>query len=268
MAPATISGSIAITLYLVATTYVIQRLSGKKSISKQWFLLLGFISGILHTYCVLHLIFSNAGVDLGLFNIASLIGVIVIAIALSTNIFRPFENITVVAYPIAATAIAASLVFESTFTPLRDLSSSIAAHILLSISAYSVLFIAVGQAILIALQNRQLKQKHSQSVIRVLPPIQTMERALFDIIWIGMGLLSASIITGLMFYEDIFQQHLAHKSLFSIVAWVIFALLLTGRHVFGWRGRTAVRWTYSGFSFLMIGYFGSKFVLEFVLTHS
>ncbi|MBL4868293.1 MAG: cytochrome c biogenesis protein CcsA [Pseudomonadales bacterium] len=268
MVSATISGSISATLYLVASTYVFQRLSGKKSISKQWFLLLGLIAGIFHAHSVLSLIFADAGADLGLFNIASLIGWIVIAIALSTNLFRPFENITVVVYPLAALAIAASLFFDSTFVPRTDLSLPITTHILLSICAYSVLFIAVGQAILIALQNRQLKQKHPQSIIRVLPPLQTMESVLFEIIWIGMALLSASIVTGFLFYEDIFQQHLAHKSVFSLIAWLIFAVLLCGRHVFGWRGRTAIRWTYSGFSFLMIGYFGSKFVLEFILTRS
>lgn len=268
MMPATITGSIAASIYLVASTYVFQRLSGKKSISKQWFLILGLIAGLFHTHSTLSLIFSSEGVDLGLFNIASLIGWVIIAIALCTSLFRPFENITVTAYPIAAIAIASSLVFGSSFTPLTDLSIPISIHILLSICAYSVLFIAVGQAILIAVQNKQLKQKNMHSAITVLPPLQTMENVLFEVITIGLVLLSASIITGFIFHEDIFQQHLAHKSVFSIIAWTIFAVLLGGRHILGWRGRTAIRWTYSGFLFLMIGYFGSKFVLEFILIES
>ncbi|MBV1881459.1 MAG: cytochrome c biogenesis protein CcsA [Pseudomonadales bacterium] len=268
MISATLSGSISAALYLVATTYVFQRLSGNKSISKHWFLLLGLIASLFHIHSALSLIFSDAGLDLGLFYIGSLIGWVVILTVLTTNLFRPFENIAIIAYPIAALSIVASLIFESTFDARNDIGLSIAIHILLSICAYSVLFIAVGQAVLIAIQNRQLKKKQTQSIINVLPPLQTMESVLFEIIWLGIGLLTASILTGFMFYEDIFQQHLAHKSVFSLVAWLTFAVLLSGRYIFGWRGRTAIRWTYSGFAFLMIGYFGSKFVLEFILIKS
>jgi ABC-type uncharacterized transport system permease subunit len=81
----------------------------------------------------------------------------------------------------------------------------------------------------------------------------------------GFVLLSLALVTGALFLEDIFAQHLVHKTILSIVAWVVFAILLWGRWRFGWRGRTAIRWTIGGFVFLMLAYFGSKFVLELVI---
>ena len=61
-------------------------------------------------------------------------------------------------------------------------------------------------------------------------------------------------------------MQLNHKTIFAILSWGIFAALLGGRKVYGWRGRTAVLWTLSGFVMLLLAYVGSKFVLE-VLLH-
>jgi ABC-type uncharacterized transport system permease subunit len=77
--------------------------------------------------------------------------------------------------------------------------------------------------------------------------------------------LSASLLTGFLYLEDIFAQHLVHKTVLSIIGWVLLAILLFGRFRFGWRGKTAIRWTLSAFAFLMLAYFGSKLVLEFIL---
>jgi ABC-type uncharacterized transport system permease subunit len=84
-------------------------------------------------------------------------------------------------------------------------------------------------------------------------------------IGVGFILLSLALVSGALFVQDLFAQHLVHKTVLSIVAWVVFAILLWGRQRFGWRGRTAIRWTLSGFFSLMLAYFGSKWVLEVVL---
>ena len=56
-----------------------------------------------------------------------------------------------------------------------------------------------------------------------------------------------------------------HKTVFGVLSWIVFAALLGGRHVYGWRGRIAVRWTLTGFLMLVLAYIGSKFVLEVIL---
>jgi ABC-type uncharacterized transport system permease subunit len=95
-----------------------------------------------------------------------------------------------------------------------------------------------------------------------------MESLLFQIIGAGFILLSLSLLTGFLYLDDLFAQHLVHKTVLSICAWGLFAALLIGHWRYGWRGKTAVRWTLSAFALLLIGYFGSKLVLEIFLGRS
>jgi len=104
-------------------------------------------------------------------------------------------------------------------------------------------------------------------VLRRLPPLLTMEALLFRIIWAGVVLLTLTLASGVVFSEELFGKvaRLNHKTVFGVLSWLIFAALLVGRHAYGWRGRTAVRWTLAGFLTLVLAYIGSKFVLEVIL---
>jgi len=138
--------------------------------------------------------------------------------------------------------------------------------IVLSIMAYSLFAIAAVQAILLAIQDHQLRNRRPGGIIRALPPLQTMEDLLMQLILAGFILLTLALLSGFFFLEDIFAQHLVHKTVLSIAAWLVFATLLWGRWKFGWRGRTAIRWTLGGYIALMLAYFGSKLVLELLLA--
>ena len=81
----------------------------------------------------------------------------------------------------------------------------------------------------------------------------------------GFVLLSIALLTGWLFVENLLAQDLVHKTVLSGVAWFVFAALLIGRYRAGWRGRTAIRWTLTGFVLLALAYFGSKVVLEVIL---
>ena len=123
----------------------------------------------------------------------------------------------------------------------------------------------VRSAVLVAVQDQHLRNRHPGGFIRALPPLQTMEVLLFEMIGLGFFLLSLALVSGLMFLENMFDQNLAHKTILSGIAWLVFGTLLWGRFRFGWRGRTAITWTLSGFVVLMLAYFGSKAVLELIL---
>jgi ABC-type uncharacterized transport system permease subunit len=99
----------------------------------------------------------------------------------------------------------------------------------------------------------------------ILPPMQVMEDLLIQFILFGFFLLSLSLATGFMFLHNIFAQHLVHKTVLSILAWLIFGSLLWGRWSFGWRGRKVIYLTLGGFILLLLAYFGSKLVLELIL---
>ncbi len=262
----TFTNLLAISLYLIATSYQALFLFNKRQQAPKLSFLLGcgFVAVAAHAYSALHTIHLNQQVDLGFFRISSLIFCFITGISLLSMLWRPSTNLLVALFPLATLSIIAS----SLSAPAHEIqiNTGLLIHILSSILAYSVMTIASIQAITLALQERHLKHHHMGGILQALPPLQTMEQMLFELIWLGMGLLSISLITGVIFIDDIFAQHLVHKTFFSILAWLIFAILLCGRHQLGWRGQTAVRWTLGGFVALMLGYYGSKFVLELILA--
>jgi ABC-type uncharacterized transport system permease subunit len=184
---------------------------------------------------------------------------------LGAAIAKPLENLAIILLPLAALSIVLEMRFPTTHILPDSAPMGLRIHVLLSVLAYSLLTIGAFQALLLALQDRQLRKKRPIRIMHALPPLETMETLLFQIIGIGFFLLSLSLMSGLMFLEDIFAQHLVHKTALSIVAWLVFAILLWGRWHFGWRGRKAIAWTLGGFVALMLAYFGTKIVLELIL---
>ena len=138
-------------------------------------------------------------------------------------------------------------------------------HIVIALSAYAVLSIAALQALAVAWQERSLRRKRWTSTLRALPPLSAMESLLFQYIVAGFALLTLTILSGALFIDDWMAQHLVHKTVLTLLAWVVFGVLLFGRLRFGWRGRTAVKFTLVGMAVLLLAFFGSKFVLEMVL---
>ena len=120
---------------------------------------------------------------------------------------------------------------------------------------------------MISLVEKRLHHASLPRVLRSLPPLLTMESLLFRMIGLGFVLLTLTLVSGVLFSEEIFGKvwQLNHKVLFGLISWGVFAALLCGHHFYGWRGKTAVRWTVSGFVFLLLAYLGSKFVLEQLL---
>ncbi len=141
----------------------------------------------------------------------------------------------------------------------------LSAHILLSMGAAALLFAAAVTAVLLVFLDRRLRTRRIVDLPKVLPPMDSVEKVMFRLIGGGFALLTLALLTGFIFVTNLFTQHLVHKTVLSLIAWVIFGVLLIGRTRYGWRGRSAVRWTLWGFGFLLLAYFGSKFVLEYLL---
>jgi ABC-type uncharacterized transport system permease subunit len=204
------------------------------------------------------------GFSFGFFNVASVIFWAIGLIVVLSSIRKPLHNLFILLLPFSILAITVGLVFDATKT--IHLSPGIFSHILLSILAYAMFTIASFHALLLAWQNRKLKLKQAHQVIGLLPPLQTMETLLFEFVWVGEVLLSLALVTGALYLENMFAQHLSHKIVFSVIAWLIYATLLVGRHRLGWGGMSAIKWTIGGFISLALAYFGSKFVLELLLA--
>ena len=139
-------------------------------------------------------------------------------------------------------------------------------HLVLAMMAYSLFTIALLHALLMAILERRLQRK-DRAAIGGLPPLLTLERLLFRLIGAAFVFLTLTLATGMAFSESMFGRAMRfdHKTIFAVLSWGTFGLLLGGRRLYGWRGRTALRWTLSGFVLLLFAYIGSRFVLEVIL---
>jgi ABC-type uncharacterized transport system permease subunit len=226
---------------------------------------LGFLGLMLHTWLLYRGIFSHAGLNLAFFNALSLASWTVVASLLISSLNKPIENLGIVIMPLAALTVLLDLLYPSLSFMGENTSWVLKLHVLLSMLAYSLLTLASVQALLLAVQDRYLRKRKPGGFIRALPPLMTMEALLFEMIGIGFVLLTLALLSGFAFLDNMFAQHLVHKTVLSVVAWMVFGGLLLGRRMWGWRGRKAIIWTLSGFAILILAYFGSKLVLELIL---
>ncbi|WP_347329724.1 cytochrome C assembly family protein [Marinimicrobium locisalis] len=259
--------SLAAAIYLLAGLYLLWKLRQEEEPDRPRLFFAVAAGLVVHGLGLQQLIHLGGGLELGFFRVSSLLIWVINALVLVSSLGKPLHNLFILLLPLSALGVVVSMVARTASQPLL-LDYPLASHVLLSILAYSLLTIATLQALLLAWQNHQLKHRHPTGRVRLLPPLQTMEALLFEILWAGYIVLTLSILSGFLFLEDLFAQHLAHKSIFSLAAWVIYSVLLWGRHQLGWRGYTAIRWTLAGFVLLMLAYFGSKLVLEIILGQS
>jgi len=225
----------------------------------------GAIAMILHSYLVFDGLHSRAFSPLGFIEASSLAFLLTNIVAALLLVIRPLQTVLIGLFPLSALTVLASIIMPSNMQA-NALASGVVIHIACSLSANALLAIAAMQAGLVALQDRQLRTHHNLGMTRWLPPLQKMERLLFELLWIGFAVLSLAIISGFVFLEDMLAQHVAHKTVFTISAWVVYASLLWGHYKLGWRSRTAVKLTLIGFSLILLAYFGSKFVLQWLLN--
>lgn len=229
--------------------------------------LLGALGLLMHIPVVIELVSQAPGLLPGLTTSATLLMAVVVNLLLVASLFKPVLNAAIALFPLAGLALV-----MATWLPTQGretgLTPGIFLHAASSALAFAMLAIAAAQAVLVGLQNQALRHHHIRGIVQSLPPLTTMERLLFELVWAGVILLTLSIISGLVFLDNIFAQHLAHKTVLSLAAWLIFTTLLVGRYRFGWRGMRAVRWTLWGCGLLLLAYFGSKFVLEILLNQN
>jgi len=149
---------------------------------------------------------------------------------------------------------------------MMTVSFSMGSHILLSIFAYSVLTLATAQGILYGIQEKRFQQRKLTNLFKALPPLQVMEKTLIQLILMGFILLSFALLTGFFFIDDIFAQHLVHKTFFAILSWLTYATFLWGHFKKGWRGQKAAKYIIWAYLFLLLSYIGTQMILSFIVS--
>ena len=221
----------------------------------------------LHSALLYQSTFTSAGFNLGVGNAVSAILWLAVLIYWTVSFFYNLEGLQALVLPLAAVCVLLPWLLPTEHILSNTGLLAFPAHFLLSMLAYSLFTIAAVHAVLMAVVERRLHDGTLPAMPHTLPPLLTMETLLFRIITAGFVLLTLALVSGILFSEELFHKpaQFTHKTLFAFISWGIFAALLGGRKIYGWRGRTAMLWTLAGFIALILAYVGSKFVLEVIL---
>jgi len=151
------------------------------------------------------------------------------------------------------------------------------AHFIVATVSVGLLSLAAMQAMLMSAYDRALHQQlgilpNSRVAFWLddLPPLMTIESLLFNLLYVGFGLLTLTVFSGLLFSQALFGKPFVwdHKTIFAVVSWLLFAGLIIARWRVGLRGRLAIRLVLSAYVALLLAYVGSRFVLEVILQRA
>jgi ABC-type uncharacterized transport system permease subunit len=254
---------LAIALYVAAAAALARPLLNEgRATPRRAALVTGSLAVLLH-FAVLFGIHRGA-VDLHFYAALSLVSAVIAALTLIVNLTRPVAALGIILFPLAGLFLAIDEFLAPTTAPF-PLDWQIALHVTIALLAYSLLAIAAVLALLLATQERALRSRQFSAWARTLPPLTQTESLMFRLIGAGFALLTLTLLSGILFVHNLHAQHQAHTAILSLVAWIIFGVLLFGRWRWGWRGPRAVYLTLAGMVILLLAFFGSKFVLEEIL---
>lgn len=224
--------------------------------------LLAIPAVMFHAYLLYRWIDLSSGQNLTEFNLFSLATWVTGVLILLMGLKKPTDYLTLLIFPLAVLSILLATHFPSSHIIKTATMPKQFWHILLSVATFSVLSLAGLQAFTLAIQERIVKHKHFE-ISRALPPIETMEKFLFQIVAVGVALLTLLLASSLFSFQDILLEQFWKKTVLAFLSWLVLITLLIGRYCFGWRGKKAIYCTLGGVTLLTIIYFSSMIIMEF-----
>jgi ABC-type uncharacterized transport system permease subunit len=261
MTATALSAIFASLLYIFASALILFKIqSGNDAAIRSAVIRVVLPALFAHGFALTSTLWIDEFIYFNLGNGLSLVALLGSAILLITHLNKPTETLGIFIYPLAAL----STLLPLAVTEQVQLPLELGSHVLMSIAAYSIMGIATAQAILYSVQERNFKAKRLPKLMRSLPPLQVMENTMIQLLSIGFIFLTFALVSGIFFVENLFEQHLIHKTFFAILAWIIYGLFLFGHSRYGWRGQTAVKFTIWAYFALIISYIGTSLILQFV----
>ena len=254
----------AVASYLVASAWLAADVRRARDAGSRGWLLPAGLALLLHAGLHVQAWQRLGATDMHFFAALSLVGLGMGALTTLVGAAGRTRALGVVVFPLAALTVLAYGRARNALPP-EALGWRMLLHAWLALLAYATLALAAVLALFLWVQERALQRRQFGAWLRALPPLTELETLLFRSITVGFVLLSATLLTGALFVENLFAQHLVHKTVLSVLSWLVFGALLLGRRRHGWRGTRAVGWTLAAMALLVLAFFGSKFVLELVL---
>lgn len=259
---------IAISTYIASGLVTVAKAFSNKpaKVTKHLDYLLATVGLAAHSAELMSELLVAGMLQMSLLNSISVCVWMTIAVILCSALTKPLHNLFMFFMPAAAILLILGLVTPQLAQP-KAYSAGMLIHIFGSLLAYSVMIVTTLQAILVNIQSNHLhRHQVNNRISSILPPLQSMERLMFEWLLIGFVLLTIAMVTGGMYVDNLLAQHLIHKTVLTLISWGFFATLIFGHFYLGWRGQRASRLIYLGFGFLLVAFMGSKFVLEYVVT--
>ena len=222
---------------------------------------------IIHAMGLYGALFSAAGMRFSFSFALSLMMWLAVLIYWLESFMARMEGMQPMVLPLAAACAFLPVIFPQAHLVANASATGFKLHFLAAMLAYSLLTLSALHAIFMGFTENALHKRLITRSLATLPPLLTMESLLFRMLLLGFILLTLTVGSGVLFSETLFGKPLSldHKTLFAFASWSIFAMLLIGRHAWGWRGKRALRWTLAGFALLILAYVGSRFVAEVIL---
>lgn len=228
---------------------------------KQWIFHSAIVAIVLHIIGLANSFFVLGGQNFTLFNVASLIAVLV-SIFVTIAILRTntLWFLLPIVYCFAIINVIGTTFFPGNFIKHLTENSGLLFHITLALFSYAVFFICALYALQLGWLDRNLKQK-KMTFSPMIPPLMKVEKQLFQLLILGEVLLSITLISGSIYLPNFFSADQIQKAIFSFIAWIVFGILLFGHYKLYWRGKRVIIYTISGMILLTFAYFGSRLVI-------
>ena len=261
--------TLAAVLYMVSAGLLYQSIRKQSEALQSTSFWLAVAGGLAHTVAQYSHWFGVNEPEVGMAPLLSLCALVIILLLITSTLTQKrLFSAGVVALPIATAVVVLELFMPVQPFTMSEASTGITIHLVSSVLAFGLLSIAGVYAFLVFVIDHFLRHHHLNPLVRSLPPLEVLESLLFKLIGAGFLMLTVSLLSGIIFINDIFAQHLVHKTILSLLTWLVFGVLLFGRWRYGWRGSLAVRMTLAGVLLLVLSYFGTKLVLEMILGRS
>lgn len=252
-------------LYLLAAWRQVLQLDQHRHHSPRGISRWGIAAVAAHLVTVL-IAMSDSAINLGIYRMTSFIFLSMGILTVLISLWRPLQIMSIVLFPLAALSILVATFAPATGRPLASVHPGIQVHIVASVIAYAVLTLAACQGLLVSFQIRNLRQHKTRGVIRHLPALDTMERSFYELISAATSLLLVAMISGGIYIDDLFAQHLVHKTVLTLLGFIALLVILIIQWRQGWRVNSAVTLLISAYILISLGFFGSKLVLELILN--
>ncbi|WP_418571523.1 cytochrome C assembly family protein [Parasutterella sp.] len=264
----------AAVLYLAAAFGIYKTLQEPEPTEKFWIRPLIFAGLMIQAYLIYEALFLYGTPHFGMALALTITLFTCTFLLLLESFFSKIGAMLVFVLPLSAVSMLLPLLLPGSPLAPETASGPFRLHLLLAILAYSVMTMALIQGLLLMAVHKRVRAKDfvthegakHVNILDNMPSMMEMEKILFRLIWVGFIVLTAAILFGAVYSQELFGQafRFDHKTVTTCMAWVIFGILLLGHHLRGWRGKFAALWTVIGFCVLMVSYIGVRFVMEVV----